>query len=148
MNPIPKALEDFNLSIKDDIFAKGLNNTGEAANSLKVVEIDQRHFQSVGSDYIEILDRGRGPGKFAPVDSIQEWVKTKLGITENKELKQVAFLVNRKLAREGSAIFKDHSKGLEIDKKIETLREKLIPELVAFEKANVIKELNKFQLKW
>ena len=148
MNPVFKALEDFNQSIRDDIFSKGINDTGDAANSLRVVEIDNSHWQSVGSDYIEILDRGRGPGKGIPVDTLNDWIKRKMGITDDKEMKRVAFFIQRKAKNEGNAIFRGEKEGLNIDDKIETLKEKLMPELAAFEKAEVIKHLNKFKLKW
>lgn len=141
---ISKNLDDFNQSIKDDIVRKGINDTGSAANSLKVV-VKGEKVASVGNDYIEVLDKGRSPGKFAPVDNIRDWVATKLGITSNPELNQVAYLVNRKIAREGTAIFKDNTKGLEISKKIETLSNNLKKDLQVFAKANVIEQLNKFQ---
>lgn len=141
---ITRNLNDFNEAIKDTIFKKGINDTGGAVNSLKVVKRNENTYDSVGNDYIEVLDKGRGPGKYAPVNNIRDWVSSKLGIKENKELKQVAFLVNRKIKNEGTAIFKDNKKGLEIDKLIEDFTPKLANDLAIFAKAETLKQLNKF----
>lgn len=138
-------LERFNTLIRDEFVKKGINDTKQASNSLKVID-NGNVFLSVGSDYIEVLDRGRGAGKYAPVDSIQNWVKSKLGIIDDKEIKQIAFLINRKIKNEGTAIFKDNTKGLEIDEKIETLRKQLASELQVFAIADAKKQLNKFLL--
>jgi hypothetical protein len=144
-NIILDNLKDFNKSIKDEFSRKGINDTGDASDSLKELKTGEQTYASKGNDYIEVLDRGRGPGRFAPVDNIRDWVRSKLGITEEKELKQVAFLVNRKLAREGSGIFKDKKKGLEINEKIVTLRKNLTKDLRVFAIADVKRQLNKFQ---
>lgn len=141
---ITKNLESFNDEIKDDIIRKGIKNTGGAASSLKVVN-KGNSYVSVGNDYIEVLDTGRSPGKYAPVKNIQEWVRTKLGITDDKKMKQVAFLVNRKIKNEGTAIYKNKAKGLEIDKKINKLSDNLRKDLMVFAIADVKKQLNKFQ---
>jgi len=141
---IIKHLEAFNQSIVDTLISKGINNSGEAAKSLKVVN-NGANYSSVGADYIEILDTGRGKGKYAPVNSIQEWVKSKLGITDEKEIKSVAFVINRKIKNEGTEIFKDNTKGLEIDLKIKEMIPGLMSELQTYSKAKVTKELSKFK---
>lgn len=142
---IEKNLNEFNQSIRDEFIRKRINDTGEASDSLRIVSRGENTFASVGSDYIEVLDKGRGAGKFAPVQNIQDWVRTKLGITDDKEVKQIAFLVNRKIKNEGTAIFKDNSKGLEIDAKIEVLNNNLVEDLRVFAIADVKKQLNLFQ---
>lgn len=143
-NLILKNLDEFNQMIKDEMVRKGINDTKEASNSLKSVQKDDKTFQSVGVDYIEILDKGRSPGKFAPVDNIQEWVRSKLGITDDREIRSVAYLVNRKIAREGTGIYRNNSKGLEIDSLIEEFTKKLVKELQVFAVADVKKQLNFF----
>ena len=52
-------------------------------------------------EYGIFLDRGRSPGKFAPPPAIQAWVKRKGIETDPRKIKSVAFLINRKIFREG-----------------------------------------------
>jgi hypothetical protein len=54
-------------------------------------------------NYAVYVDKGRKPGKFPPRLSIENWVKRKLKITEPSKLKQVTFLVRRKIALKGIA---------------------------------------------
>lgn len=51
--------------------------------------------------YSNVVDKGRRPGKYAPVDKLQEWVKWKFGISNPKQLKQATFLINRKIKEKG-----------------------------------------------
>ena len=65
-------------------------------------------------DYGQWVDQGRKPGKFAPVDAIRKWVKTKpirlrdletgqfLKTTESR-MNSLAFLINRKIKEKGIA---------------------------------------------
>lgn len=146
-NIILKHLGKFNESLKDELVRKNINDTNNAMDSLREEQKDEKTFQSIGSDYVEFLDRGRRPGSFAPVANIQDWVKSKLGITDEIQMKQIAFLVNRKIAKEGTAIFKNNSKGLEIDEKIPKFREKLVDELKNFAVVDVKKKLDLFKTK-
>ena len=52
------------------------------------------------NDYAIYVNDGRKPGKYAPVDAIRDWVDDKLGLYFS-EGDQVAFLVNRKIFKEG-----------------------------------------------
>lgn len=137
-------LDEFNDSIRDEFVRKRINDTGAASKSIHTVQ-NGSVFQSVGSDYIEVLDKGRGAGTFAPVSAIQDWVKSKLGITDEPTLKSVAYAVNLKIKNEGTGIYKDNSKGLEIDEKITTMRKKLTEDLRVFAIADIKRQLNKFQ---
>lgn len=51
--------------------------------------------------YSSVMELGRRPGKFPPSAPIQLWVKRQLGISDPKEIRSVAFLVSRKIARAG-----------------------------------------------
>ena len=121
-------LRTFNESIVETLRAKKIDDTRAAARSLSVVETE-RGAKSVGINYIEFLDRGRPPGKFPPVNKIRDWVASKLGISDEKERNSIAYLVGRKISRECSTIFKDKSKGLELDKKIAKFTQQLLPKL-------------------
>jgi len=116
--------EDLIKEIDARLSSKNINNTNQASDSLKEVSTNN-NLKIKGVGYIRFIDVGRKPGKFAPVDVIQEWVRTKLGIQDEKEVKQVAFLVNRKLAVKGNRMFLDKSKGLQLDEIIEMGIEKI-----------------------
>ena len=102
---------------------KNIDNTQSAANSLEVVGN-----KLIGNSYIYYLDQGRGPGKFPPVNNIRDWVRQKLNIEEAK-VNGVAFLVGRKIATEGTAIYNDKSKGIELDNLIDKTINNIIADL-------------------
>jgi hypothetical protein len=52
--------------------------------------------------YAEFVEHGRRPGKFPPVEPIRTWVRRVLGITGAAKIRSVAFLVARKIARNGT----------------------------------------------
>ena len=128
--------------IADRLESKNINNVGTASSSLKV-ESTENSLKIKGVGYIRFLDVGRRPGKFAPPEVIQEWVRTKLGITEPKENKSVAFLINRKLKVEGSRIYLDNSKGLQL-KEIVEMGKNLIQEAIPRKmKIKITSQINK-----
>jgi len=57
----------------------------------------------VGStlDYVQPVDLGTKP-HFPPVEALIDWVRTKLGIANEKEARGVAFLIARKISRVGT----------------------------------------------
>ena len=107
--------------IQRQITSKGLDNSGEAFNSLEV-----NGNKLFGNDYIYYLDKGRAPGKFPP--TLINWVRNKLGL-QGSEAKQVDFLVRRKIAREGTEIFRNNSKGIELARLVDETLDELIKEL-------------------
>lgn len=62
-----------------------------------------------GEHYTRQLIDGRKAGKFPPISDIMQWVKDK-GIAKNaakeSEIKSIAFLIARKIAREGTNYYK------------------------------------------
>lgn len=116
-----KHLNSLKEKIQGTIASKGLDNSGDAFNSLEV-----SGSKLLGNDYIYFLDKGRAPGKFPP--SLMGWINNKLGL-KDREAKQVDFLVRRKISREGTEIFKNKSKGLELDKLVDEMLDELIKEL-------------------
>ena len=89
--------------------------------TLDGVEID---FEA--EDYIKWVDEGRRPGKFAPINPIKKWCKTR-GLNEN-----VAYAINYKIKRVGitptrfiDEVFND-SKIQSLTNKIEDLTSQAI----------------------
>jgi hypothetical protein len=104
--------------------SKGLDNSRQASQSLEV-----KGNRLLGSEYIYYLDKGRGPGKFPPMKNIQDWILNKLGLDAYGKDKGVAFVIGRKIAREGTGIFKNSSKGIQLDLLVESMLEDLTKEL-------------------
>ena len=126
------ALEGLASRIKAVLSEKGIDNTGSASGSLEI-----QGAKLMGNDYMYYLDKGRRPGKFPP--SLLNWVRSKLGLPE-KEAQQVDFLIRRKIANEGTGIFKDNSKGIGLDSLVSEMLDNLEPEIT--------KELKAEALKW
>jgi hypothetical protein len=116
-----KHLTNLKIRIQAELAGKGLDASGSASASLEV-----SGNQLTGNSYIYYLDQGRGPGKFPP--TLVDWVRLKLGL-EGREAKQVDFLVRRKIARQGTEIYRNKSKGIQLDRLIEETIDELTKEL-------------------
>ncbi len=94
-----------NLDVNQSNASYNLYNSFE-----KVIEVGEDYFKvSVSlADYWQYLERGRGPGKFPPVDKIKEWIEVKpvnltpLSNGKTPSVEQVSFLIGRKIANEGT----------------------------------------------
>jgi len=89
--------------------------------------------QLIGADYIKYLIFGRSPGKFPPPDKMLDFVESNPEIyAKAKEQfryiteKGLAFLIGRKLAREGSDIYQGKKQGIDFL----GVMEKNMPELL------------------
>ena len=130
-----KNLEKLSERIAKRIDERGLNSSGSAKDSLEV-----KDNKLYGNDYIYFLDKGRRPGKFPPVQNMLEWVRRKLGITD-ESANSIAYLVGRKISREGTAIYKDNKKGLQLDELIDETIDDIIKELPEVAKVDALKWL-------
>jgi len=120
-----KEVERFNDSIRDTLNIKGISDTKEAANSL-FIEYGADFVQSIGIFYLEFLDTGRAPGKFPPIAPIERWVESKLGISpSDSNFDGIVYVISKKIADLGTTIYRNKSKGIELDKKIVTLRKNI-----------------------
>ena len=114
-----RLVERFNDEIKSDLSSKNIDNSGTASNSIRI-DVDEHNLKvrSLGIGYMHFLNVGRAPGKFPPVSVIVDWVNS-------KPVEINPFLVGRKIAREGTEIFKNRSKGIMLDEK----RDRLLREI-------------------
>lgn len=143
---IVKEVELFNESIKDALDSKNISNTGEAARSL-YVDWGENWVKSIGIFYLEFLDTGRGPGKFPPFEPIMKWAMQKTGQPRN-ELYGLVKYVQQKIADLGTEIFLNKGNGIELEKKIITLREKLNEVIKESAKFEIKQKLNEFKLRF
>ena len=126
-------VEAFNDEIRNDLSSKGIDSSGQAANSIRITKTSNS-VTSFGIDYLYYLDKGRGPGKFPPPESIKKWV-------ESKPVPVHPFVIGRKIAREGTEIFKDNSKGIELDKKRDDLTNKIKQNAPLWAKNDILKQI-------
>lgn len=103
-----KLSQEFEQLKKDLIEAydkKGMRASGDFANSLEVVMLNNdTKAQLWGNSYAQQLETGRNAGKFPPINAILKWIDDKnISARLNGEINknQLAFLIARKIAREG-----------------------------------------------
>lgn len=97
--------------IRQDLVKKydelGMRASSQWERSLEV-EVKDLKGIIYGEPYTEQLVNGRPPGKFPPVAAIRQWIIDK-GINylgKESNLNSLAFLIARKIAREGTWYFK------------------------------------------
>ena len=89
-----------------------MNNTGDAALSLKYRWVNETRMQIYSDmpgrsfNYIMTLEDGRKPGKMPPSSSILEWLEQRNINPPDISQKSLAFLIARKIGREGSLVFR------------------------------------------
>jgi hypothetical protein len=96
-------LSEFEL-IKQDLIKryneKGMRASGNFESSLEIKE-KENGVELWGANYTEQLESGRSSGKFPPIDVIKQWILDKGINFENITLSSLAFLIARKISREG-----------------------------------------------
>lgn len=104
--------ELFCQNAKERLVQNNSNATYTLSDSIKLnkVEITDDYFKVFVEieDYWTYVENGRGPGKFPPVDKIEEWVERKPvqpypdvnGRTPT--VQQLSFLIGRKIAEQGT----------------------------------------------
>lgn len=109
-NALNQFIKDFIDSYKTILIRDNKKASGNLINSLKPVSLefkDNKYTASISlASYWKYVEYGRKPGKFPPPDKILDWIKIKpiiprpnKGITPSQ--KQLAFLISRKIARDG-----------------------------------------------
>jgi len=102
-------------AIRKDLITKheqlGMKASGKWADSLEVKIVgdnDKSVSQIIGEKYTEQLTFGRKPGKFPPIKAIEQWIKDKgiYHISMKIGISSLAFLIARKIAKEGTKYFK------------------------------------------
>ena len=146
LNPIETIsteVQKFNDSIIEALDSKNITNTGEAARSLRV-EAGNDYVRSYGIFYLEFLDTGRGPGKPPLFHKILEWAMQRTRQTKS-ECWGLAVYVTDKIARLGTEIFRNNSKGIELSKKIVNLQENINNEVTKDVKYTLTQKLDYFK---
>lgn len=107
MNDATDILKEEFESLRVDLIAKydelGMRASGQWADSLQV-EVSGTNAKITGLHYSDQLEYGRKPGAMPPSEAIEKWIINK-GIANriegNISISSLAYLIARKIAREG-----------------------------------------------
>ena len=109
---------------------------------------DNEGGQLIGADYIKYLIFGRSPGKFPPPDKMLDFVNSNPEILasakqqfDNITAKGLAFIIGRKLAREGSDIYQGKKQGIDFLGVMETNMPDLLKTLARNEALKIVTNL-------
>ena len=137
-NRVFEICQSITQAIKDTISKKRLDATGNLSNSIET------HFDIEGetysviielADYWKYVEDGRGPGKFPPPDQIKDWIRFKRIVPSAQSSRkvpsteQLAYLIGRKIATQGTKATHFLSETLESPEVLQMLEE--IEDLIA-----------------
>jgi len=111
------------------------NATGRSRASIQVVNVTNSTGQLIGSDSIEYVFTGRGPGKMPPLNAIIDWCNAR-GLP-----RQMAWSVAKKIAESGTKLYQSGKKPLD-DILTEERIEKFKNDLAVIFTAQIQSELN------
>lgn len=85
----------------------GMKASGDWVNTIEAVT-ERLSGRIIAKQYTEQLVDGRKPGKFPPRSAIEKWIVDKgiQSIDQSISISSLAFLIARKIAREGTEYFK------------------------------------------
>ena len=83
----------------------GMKASGRWIESIEVVATPVSG-TILGEHYTEFLVDGRGPGKYPPIDVIRKWILDKGVRVRDISINSLAFLIARKIHKEGTKYFK------------------------------------------
>lgn len=103
---IQNTLDGWVLTIKDNIHKENAWVTGKTGNSLEVVQIDDTHWQILGCNYFQTLEKGREGGKVPKgfYYIIKQWAKDKGIVADN--INRFAYFTARKIADYGTELYR------------------------------------------
>jgi len=96
-------------------------------------------------DWLQYMIYGRGPGKQPPPDLMLAWVKKNPELLSGSDIseKSLAFLIGRKIGREGTDIYQGKRKGLDLLGSMEKNMTELLKDIGEEEKLKIQTSLSK-----
>lgn len=116
-NLIREFLDQIKEELIDYLDSNDRNATGRSKASFQVVNVTSSSGQLIGSESIEFVFRGRGPGKMPPLNAIIDWCNVR-GIP-----RAAAWVIAKRIAEAGTKL---HRQGRDFLK--ETIKEQRINE--------------------
>jgi hypothetical protein len=98
----------------------GLRASGDYASELEAQATDKKMIM-LGAFHSQFMEHGRSAGGWPPRQAIENWIETKKGLPSVflEKKKQFAFLIARKIAREGIQVPNSKNVGGVISKVVE-----------------------------
>ena len=91
--------------IKGNLASTGTNASGETSQSLQSTLIKKNRVQVTGKPYIYVVETGRKAGKMPPISNILKWIESGKPSFSGSAV-SFAWAISRKIAKEGSALFR------------------------------------------
>lgn len=140
---ISDSLRKLGDEIGSEIERRGFSDTG--ASQEFEIRFEGTKVQLLGANYIRYLVYGRPPGKFPPVKKIKEYVSRNnimieidgRALTEN----QVAYVIGRSIARNGTLIYRGQKEGLELNRIVDNFADRLVEDIANEALENIKTEL-------
>lgn len=94
----------------------GLRASGKYADELEA-ETAPNKLIMWGANHIAFMEKGRSSGGFPPISVIEDWIEVKKGLPAifREKKKQFAFIIARKIAKEGIQVPNAFNKGKVIE---------------------------------
>jgi len=115
-----KYLEKLRLKLIIKYDELGLRAAGDYAEELEA-QVTKTKMIMFGINYSQYMEYGRLAGKFPPRQAIENWIEVKKGLPNifYEKKKQMAFVIARKIAREGITVPNERNKGGVISKVVD-----------------------------
>jgi len=114
------------------------------------IEVDEKGGRLYAADYFKYIVEGRGPGKAPPPDKMEEWLRKNLHVLDSARdiydkisLKSLAFLIGRKIAKEGTDVFQGKKQKIDIPGSITVPMDEFLQQLAYWKALNVIDKIRK-----
>lgn len=107
-----KYLERLKLKLIAKYEELGLKASGSYADELEP-SVEGDKLIMYGAFHSQFMEHGREPGKFPPRKAIEEWIENKKSLPSifKEKKSQFAFLIARKIAKEGIKVPNTHNAG-------------------------------------
>lgn len=129
--------------IKSKIESSGARATGKTAASLRDEATDDS-YTLYGSRSFKFIEVGRGRGKFPPLTNIFEWLVAKSIQPDGISQKSLAFLIARKIANDGTVIYRTNNIRDIYTQAVDDNIKKLFEEVSVSAKAQIANDLARF----
>lgn len=142
------SLKEFFLRFMDGLVQEAAVKNQKIPVSSFRFEVDEISGTFWAADYLKYLVTGRGPGKFPPPTKMLDWVQANPDVLERAKqtyrhltAEGLAFLIGRKIAREGTDIFQGKKQGIDLLGVLEANMPELLEQLARNEVVKIATDL-------
>lgn len=140
---LQQLLDNIVADTTQQMYAEKFIASGDTIGTFEPVASDTEAQLSGNQSFFTIVEGiGRKPGKQPPIDTIVKWIEDKR-ISYDGSLRSFAYLVARKIGKEGNAVFTGKRKGIEFDKIIKTNEELFEKELADYFEDKLVSDIDK-----